>query len=172
MCSELTSRAPIPDGRMAQFMQPCQWNISIDFKAQFPIPSYFGLGKTLTLSYVEVALSEVSSPAPIVITSCRKNKTIITKILFLFILHLRLFSAISSQKKVGVPQLRQEFNFGWILLDSSVYYINLNLPCVSKSSFQWVRTFKIVWIFSLFINPTFIDAIFKQICDKVFPPNL
>ena len=33
---------------------------------------------------------------------------------YFFILHLRLFSAISSQKKVGMPQLRQVFNFGCI----------------------------------------------------------
>ena len=80
------------------------WNILIDFKAQFPIPSYLGLGTTLTLSYVEVALSEVSFPAPIVITSCRKNKTIITKILFfVYIASSAVFSHFFPEKSWDAP---------------------------------------------------------------------
>ena len=31
MCSELTPRAPVPDNRIPQLMQPCQWELQNDF---------------------------------------------------------------------------------------------------------------------------------------------
>ena len=151
------------------------WNISINFKAKFPIPWYYGFGMTLTSSNVEVRLSEVSSPAPIVITSCRKNKKNHRNPFCLYCI-FGCFQPFLPRKKFGCPNwdkiltLAADF-IGWLRLLHQSKFAPSCVP-LPKSSFQLVRSFKIVWIFFVFINPIFTDAIFKQICDKIFPQNL